>query len=171
MPVALAPVGLTGHAIAPTARSRRRGRPRNSACRSPCRPCRSVRSRTWREATTKPFWFQVYTLKDDDFMQRLIDRARAAGCSAMVITVDLQMLGQRHKDLKNGLSAPPKLTVKSIANMMTKVALGAGDAGHQAAVLRQYRRSCQGRVGPVVAVILDGRGVRSVARLGPDRRS
>ena len=75
-------------------------------------------------ATTKPFWFQVYTLKDNDFMQRLFDRARAAGCSAIVITVDLQVLGQRHKDLKNGLSAPPKLTAKSIANMMTKVPWG-----------------------------------------------
>ena len=74
--------------------------------------------------TTKPFWFQVYTLKDDDFMKRLMERARDAGCSAIVITVDLQILGQRHKDLKNGLSAPPKLTPSSIANMMTKVPWG-----------------------------------------------
>jgi L-lactate dehydrogenase (cytochrome) len=74
--------------------------------------------------TTKPFWFQVYTLKDDDFMGRLFERARAANVSAMVITVDLQVLGQRHKDLKNGLSAPPKLTIKSVANMMTKVTWG-----------------------------------------------
>jgi L-lactate dehydrogenase (cytochrome) len=74
--------------------------------------------------TSRPFWFQVYTLKDDDFMRRLFDRARAAKCSAIVITVDLQILGQRHKDLKNGLSAPPKLTPKSIANMMTKIPWG-----------------------------------------------
>jgi len=79
--------------------------------------------------TTKPFWFQVYTLKDDDFMRRLFDRARAAQCSAIVVTVDLQVLGQRHKDLKNGLSAPPKLTVKSVANMMTKVQWGLGMLG------------------------------------------
>ncbi|MGB1209181.1 MAG: alpha-hydroxy acid oxidase, partial [Paracoccaceae bacterium] len=78
------------------------------------------------EHTTKPFWMQVYTLKDDDFMQRLFDRAKDAKCSAAVITVDLQMLGQRHKDLKNGLSAPPKLTPKSVANMMTKVHWGLG---------------------------------------------
>jgi L-lactate dehydrogenase (cytochrome) len=74
--------------------------------------------------TSRPFWFQVYTLKDDDFMRRLFERARAAKCSAIVITVDLQILGQRHKDLKNGLSAPPKLTPKSIANMMTKIPWG-----------------------------------------------
>lgn len=79
--------------------------------------------------TEKPFWFQVYTLKDNDFMQRLFDRAKAANCSAAVITVDLQVLGQRHKDLKNGLSAPPKLTVKSIADMMTKVQWGLGMLG------------------------------------------
>jgi L-lactate dehydrogenase (cytochrome) len=79
--------------------------------------------------TDKPFWMQVYTLKDDDFMQRLFDRAKAAACSAAVITVDLQVLGQRHKDLRNGLSAPPKLTVKSIANMMTKVQWGLGMLG------------------------------------------
>jgi len=79
--------------------------------------------------TSKPFWMQVYTLKDDDFMQRLFDRAKAAKCSAAMITVDLQMLGQRHKDLKNGLSAPPKLTVKSVANMMTKMQWGLGMLG------------------------------------------
>lgn len=74
--------------------------------------------------TQAPFWFQVYTLNDDDFMERLIDRARAAQCSALVITVDLQIMGQRHKDIKNGLSAPPKLTPKSVMNMATKVPWG-----------------------------------------------
>ena len=76
------------------------------------------------ENTSKPVWFQVYTLKDDDFMRRLIGRAKDAGCSALVITVDLQIMGQRHKDIKNGLSAPPKLTPASVANMMTKVPWG-----------------------------------------------
>jgi L-lactate dehydrogenase (cytochrome) len=70
--------------------------------------------------TTKPFWFQVYVMKDRDFINRLIDRAKAANCSALVLTLDLQILGQRHKDLKNGLSAPPKLTIANILNMMTK---------------------------------------------------
>ena len=76
------------------------------------------------EQTNKPFWFQVYTLKDDEFMRCLFERAKAARCSAMMITVDLQVMGQRHKDIKNGLSAPPKLTPKSVANMMTKVRWG-----------------------------------------------
>ena len=123
MPVALAPVGLTGMQSADgeikAARAAEKfGVPFTLSTMSIC----SIEDVA--EHTSKPFWFQVYTLKDDDFMRRLIGRAKDAGCSALVITVDLQVLGQRHKDLKNGLSAPPKLTVKSIANMMTKVPWG-----------------------------------------------
>ncbi len=123
MPVALAPVGLTGMQSADgeikAARAAEKfGVPFTLSTMSIC----SIEDVA--AATTKPFWFQVYTLKDDDFMRRLFDRARDAGCSALVITVDLQVLGQRHKDLKNGLSAPPKLTVASIANMMTKIPWG-----------------------------------------------
>lgn len=76
------------------------------------------------EATTKPFWFQLYTMRDEDFVSSLVQRAKDAKCSTLVITLDLQILGQRHKDLKNGLSAPPKLTPKSIANLATKWAWG-----------------------------------------------
>ena len=128
MPVALAPVGLTGMQCADgeikAARAAEKfGVPYTLSTMSIC----SIEDVA--ENTTKPFWFQVYTLKDDDFMQRLFDRARAANCSAIVITVDLQMLGQRHKDLKNGLSAPPKLTASSVANMMTKVNWGLGMLG------------------------------------------
>lgn len=128
MPVALAPVGLTGMQSADgeikAARAAEKfGVPFTLSTMSIC----SIEDVA--ENTTKPFWFQVYTLKDDDFMRRLFDRARAAGCSAIVVTVDLQVLGQRHKDLKNGLSAPPKLTVKSVANMMTKVQWGLGMLG------------------------------------------
>ena len=123
MPVALAPVGLTGMQSADgeikAARAAEKfGVPFTLSTMSIC----SIEDVA--EATTKPFWFQVYTLKDDEFMQRLFDRARAAGCSALVITVDLQVMGQRHKDLKNGLSAPPKLTAKSVANLATKVGWG-----------------------------------------------
>ena len=64
-------------------------------------------------ATTKPFWFQLYVMRDRDFVASLIDRAKAAGCSALVLTLDLQILGQRHKDLRNGLSAPPKFTAEA----------------------------------------------------------
>ena len=123
MPVALAPVGLTGMQCADgeikAARAAAKfGIPYTLSTMSIC----SIEDVA--EHTNHPFWFQVYTLKDDDFMRRLMERAKAAKCSALVITVDLQMLGQRHKDLKNGLSAPPKLTFKSIADMMTKVTWG-----------------------------------------------
>ena len=128
MPVALAPVGLTGmqHAdgeIRAAKAAEDFGVPFTLSTMSIC----SIEDVA--ENTTKPFWFQVYTLRDMDFMRRLLDRAKAAKCSALVITVDLQVLGQRHKDLKNGLSAPPKLTAKSIANMMTKVQWGLGMLG------------------------------------------
>ncbi len=123
MPVALAPVGLTGMQRADgeikAARAAEKfGVPFTLSTMSIC----SIEDVA--EHTSKPFWFQVYTLKDDDFMTRLFQRAKDAKCSAIVITVDLQLLGQRHKDLKNGLSAPPKFTVKSVADMMTKVQWG-----------------------------------------------
>jgi L-lactate dehydrogenase (cytochrome) len=76
-----------------------------------------------------PFWFQLYMMRDRGFMMRLMDRAKAAGCSALVLTLDLQILGQRHKDIKNGMSAPPKLTIANIANMMTKPTWGLGMLG------------------------------------------
>ncbi|MEL6508185.1 MAG: alpha-hydroxy acid oxidase [Pseudomonadota bacterium] len=123
MPVALAPVGLTGmqHAdgeILAAKAAEKFGVPFTLSTMSIC----SIEDVA--ENTEKPFWFQVYTLKDDDFMRRLVDRAKAANCAALVITVDLQIMGQRHKDLKNGLSAPPKLTLKSMANLATKVPWG-----------------------------------------------
>ena len=123
MPVALAPVGLTGMQCADgeikAARAAENfGVPFTLSTMSIC----SIEDVA--EHTDKPFWFQVYTLKDDDFMRRLMERAKAANCAALIITVDLQMLGQRHKDLKNGLSAPPKLTLKSVADMITRVSWG-----------------------------------------------
>jgi L-lactate dehydrogenase (cytochrome) len=123
MPVALAPVGLTGmqHAdgeILAARAAENFGVPFTLSTMSIC-SIEDVASRT-----TKPFWFQVYTLKDDDFMKRLFDRAKAAQCSALVITVDLQVLGQRHKDIKNGMSAPPKFTLASMANLATKIPWG-----------------------------------------------
>jgi len=128
MPVALSPVGLTGmqHAdgeIHAAQAAEKFGVPFTLSTLSIC----SIEDVA--ENTTQPFWFQVYTLRDDDFMKRLMERAQAAQCSAVVITLDLQVQGQRHKDLKNGLSAPPKLTVSSIADMMTKVSWGIGMLG------------------------------------------
>lgn len=123
MPVALAPIGLTGMQsadgeIKAALAAKKFGVPYTLSTMSIC----SIEDVAG--ATNHPFWFQVYTLKDDDFMKRLLNRAKAANCSALVITVDLQMLGQRHNDLKNGLSAPPKLTIASISNMITKVGWG-----------------------------------------------
>jgi L-lactate dehydrogenase (cytochrome) len=119
IPVGLAPVGLTGMQCADgeikAARAAEKfGVPFTLSTMSIC----SIEDVA--ENTEKPFWFQVYTLKDDDFMRRLMDRAKAAKCSAIMITLDLQIMGQRHKDLKNGLTAPPKFTVKTIADLATK---------------------------------------------------
>ena len=119
MPVALAPVGLTGmqHAdgeINAARAARDFGVPFTLSTMS----INSIEEVA--EATNAPFWFQLYTMKDEDFISRLIERARAAKCSALVITLDLQILGQRHMDIKNGLSAPPKLTLPTMANLATK---------------------------------------------------
>jgi L-lactate dehydrogenase (cytochrome) len=76
-----------------------------------------------------PFWFQLYVFRDRDFIGRLIDRAKAVNCSALVVTLDLQIIGQRHKDIRNGLSAPPKLTIPNMLNMATKPRWGLGMLG------------------------------------------
>ena len=123
MPVALAPVGLTGMQCADgeikAARAAEAfGVPFTLSTMSIC----SIEDVA--ENTTQPFWFQLYTMKDTGFVSNLIQRAKDAKCSALVITLDLQILGQRHKDLKNGLSAPPKPTLKNMINLSTKWAWG-----------------------------------------------
>jgi L-lactate dehydrogenase (cytochrome) len=120
MPVAIAPTGLTGmqHAdgeILAARAARDFGVPFTLSTMSIC-SIEDVAQATDRH----PFWFQLYVMKDRDFIERLIDRAKAANCSALVLTLDLQILGQRHKDLRNGLSAPPKLTLANIINIATK---------------------------------------------------
>ena len=119
MPEAIAPTGLTGmqHAdgeILAARAAEKFGVPFTLSTMSIC----SIEDVA--AATTKPFWFQLYVMRDRAFVERLIDRAKAAGCSALVLTLDLQILGQRHKDLKNGLSAPPKLTLPNLLDMMSK---------------------------------------------------
>ena len=128
MPVALAPVGLTGmqHADGEIKAARAAeafGVPYTLSTMS----INSIEDVA--AATTKPFWFQLYTMRDSDYISRLIQRAKDANVSALVITLDLQILGQRHKDLKNGLSAPPKLTLKTMANLATKWSWGIGMLG------------------------------------------
>ena len=119
MPVAIAPTGLTGmqHAdgeILAARAAEKFGIPFTLSTMSIC----SIEDIA--AHTKAPFWFQLYVMRDRDFIERLIDRAKAANCGALVLTLDLQIIGQRHKDLKNGLSAPPKLTLANIVNMMTK---------------------------------------------------
>ncbi len=119
MPVALAPVGLTGMQYADgeilaCRAAQKFGVPFTLTTMSIC-SIEDVAAHN-----DKPFWFQLYVMRDRGFSSDLVARAKAAKCSALVLTLDLQLLGQRHKDIKNGLSAPPKLTLGNIANMMTK---------------------------------------------------
>lgn len=119
MPVAIAPTGLTGmqHAdgeILAARAARRFGIPFTLSTMSIC----SIEDVA--KHAGEGFWFQLYVMKDRGFIERLIDRAKAANCGALVLTLDLQILGQRHKDLKNGLSAPPKLTLPNLINIATK---------------------------------------------------
>lgn len=121
MPVAIAPTGLTGMqwangemlgAIA----AEKFGIPFTLSTMSIC-SIEDVAS-----VTIKPFWFQLYVMRDRGFIRELIQRAKAAKCSALVLTLDLQILGQRHKDIKNGMSVPPKLTLANILDLATKPA-------------------------------------------------
>jgi L-lactate dehydrogenase (cytochrome) len=119
MPVAIAPTGLTGMqwangemlgAIA----AEKFGVPFTLSTMSIC-SIEDVAS-----VTTKPFWFQLYVMRDRGFIRELIQRAKAARCSALMLTLDLQILGQRHKDIKNGMSVPPKFTLANVIDLATK---------------------------------------------------
>ena len=119
MPVALAPTGLAGMQCADgeilAARAAQDfGVPFTLSTMSIC----SIEDVA--ESTRSPFWFQLYMMKDRNFIERLIERARAARCGALMLTLDLQILGQRHKDIKNGLSAPPRPTLSNLLDLMTK---------------------------------------------------
>jgi L-lactate dehydrogenase (cytochrome) len=119
MPTALAPVGLTGMQWADgeilAARAAGKfGVPFTLSTMSIC----SIEDVA--QGTTKPFWFQLYVMRDRDFIKRLIGRAKAAKCSALVLTLDLQIIGQRHKDLKNGMMVPPKITLSNAIDLLTK---------------------------------------------------
>ena len=128
MPVALAPTGLTGmqHADGEILAARAAaefGVPFTLSTMSIC----SIEDVA--ENSPAPFWFQLYVMRDRDFIRRLIERARAANCSALMVTLDLQLMGQRHKDVRNGLSAPPKPTLRNILNLMHKPAWCLGMLG------------------------------------------
>ena len=151
MPVALAPVGLTGMQwvngeIHAARAAEEFGIP---FCLSTMSIC-SIEDVA--EAVNQPFWFQLYVMRDRDYIKRLILRAKAAGCSALILTVDLQIMGQRHKDIKNGLSTPPKLTPKTLLNI-------AGHPGWAFRMLGAKRYSFGNVVGHVD-------GVEKLATLG-----
>jgi L-lactate dehydrogenase (cytochrome) len=119
MPVALAPTGIIGMQrgdgeILVARAAAGAGIPYTLSTMSVC----SIEDVA--ENTNEPFWFQLYVMKDRDFINRLIDRAKAAGCSALVLTLDLQIIGQRHKDIKNGLTTPPKPTLANVLDIATK---------------------------------------------------
>ena len=139
MPVALAPVGMTGMQSADgeikAARAAEKfGVPYTLSTMSIC----SIED--VREHTTAPFWFQLYVMRDEEFVDNMIARAKNAGCSALVLTLDLQILGQRHKDLKNGLTAPPRPTLANIIDLSTKWQWGLG-------MLQTKRRTFRNIVG------------------------
>jgi L-lactate dehydrogenase (cytochrome) len=139
MPVALAPVGMTGmqHAdgeILAARAAAAAGVPFTLSTMSIC----SIEDVA--EGTGKPFWFQLYVMRDREFNDRLIGRAKAAGCSALVLTLDLQILAQRNKDIKNGLTAPPRMTLANIVNIGSKPRWWLG-------MLRTRRRTFRNIVG------------------------
>ncbi len=141
MPVALAPVGSTGmqHPDGEILAARAAaafGVPYTLSTMSIC----SIEDVA--AASPTPFWFQLYVMRDEDFVDAVIERARAAKCSALVLTLDLQILGQRHKDLRNGLSSPPKLTIPNMIDMALKPRWSLG-------MLRTPRRQFRNIVGHV----------------------
>ncbi|RZS54538.1 alpha-hydroxy acid oxidase [Sphaerotilus mobilis] len=143
MPVAIAPVGLTGmqHAdgeIHAARAAEKFGIPFTLSTMSIC----SIEDIA--EHTTAPFWFQLYMMRDREAMARMIDRCKAAKCSALVLTLDLQVIGQRHKDLKNGLTAPPRPTLANIVNLMTKPRWCLGMAGTRRHTFRNLVGHVQG---------------------------
>jgi len=128
MPVAIAPVGLTGMQwadgeIHAAKAAEKFGIPFTLSTMSIC----SIEDIA--EHTSTPFWFQLYMMRDREAMARMIGRAKDAKCSALVLTLDLQVIGQRHKDIKNGLTAPPRPTIANLINLMTKPRWCLGMAG------------------------------------------
>jgi L-lactate dehydrogenase (cytochrome) len=141
MPVALAPVGSTGMQcpdgeIKAARAAAKFGVPFTLSTMSIC----SIEDVA--AASPTPFWFQLYVMRDEDFVDAIIERARKAKCSALVLTLDLQILGQRHKDVRNGLSSPPKLTIPNLINIATKPAWAMG-------MLKTPRRQFRNIVGHV----------------------
>jgi L-lactate dehydrogenase (cytochrome) len=144
MPVALAPIGMCGmqHAGGQILAARAAETFGVPFCLSTMSIC-SIEDVA--AATRKPFWFQLYVMRDRGFIERLIGRAHEAKCSALMVTMDLQVMGQRHKDIRNGLSAPPKLKLTNLVGFAAKPRWSAG-------MLRTRRRAFGNIVGHVTGV-------------------
>jgi L-lactate dehydrogenase (cytochrome) len=154
MPVGIAPVGLTGlnwadGEILGARAAAKFGVPFTLSTMSIC----SIEDVAG--AVQKPFWFQLYVFRDRGFAASLIERAKAAKCSALVLTLDLQIQGQRHMDIKNGLTVPPQLKLANLVDMLCKPFLGLQRHAEQAKVVRQPRRPDQGRRQPAHALAMD----------------
>lgn len=121
MPVAISPTGLVGM-VHPDGEILAARAVSNFGCRYTLSTMSICSIEDVAQAIARPFWFQLYVMRKRDFMHSLIDRAKQARCDALVLTLDLQMIGQRHKDIKNGLSVPPKPTLKNWLNLLTKQA-------------------------------------------------
>ena len=159
MPVALAPTGMTGMQhpdgeILAAQAAEEFGVPFTLSTMSIC----SIEDVA--EATTKPFWFQLYVLRDKDFVQSLIDRAKAAGCSALVLTVDLQIARPAPQGSAQRPVGAAEIHAQAHLPGGDAPALGLRHAGHEAPHVPQHRRSCQGRRRSCFAVVLDDRAVR-----------
>jgi L-lactate dehydrogenase (cytochrome) len=152
MPLAIAPTGLTGmqHGDGEMLGARAAEKEGIPFCLSTMSICsiEDVKS-----ATTKPFWFQLYVMKDRGFTKALVERAIAARCSALVLTLDLTVQGQRHRDIKNGLSVPPKIKLANVLDVMTKPAWAMG-------VLRGKRKT----FGNLDGWLPDMKGVKSLSQ-------
>jgi L-lactate dehydrogenase (cytochrome) len=152
MPLAIAPTGLTGmqHGDGEMLGARAAEKEGIPFCLSTMSICsiEDVKS-----ATTKPFWFQLYVMKDRGFTKALVERAIAAKCSALVLTLDLTVQGQRHRDIKNGLSVPPKVKLANVLDVMTKPAWAMG-------VLRGKRKT----FGNLDGWLPDMKGVKSLSQ-------
>ena len=163
-PIILAPVGLTGmqHGdgeILAARAANAAGIPYTLSTMSIC----SIEDVA--EATTKPFWFQLYVIRDRGFSKDILARAQAAKCNALVLTVDLQVLGQRHRDIKNGMTVPPEIRIKNIIDIATKPAWAWSVLMGQAQDLRQSRRPREGHGQRQFARRVDPEPVRSGAVL------
>ena len=144
MPLALSPVGMTGmqHPDGEIKAARAAEAAGVPFCLSTMSIC-SIEDVA--DHVSEPFWFQLYVMRDRDYIKRLIGRAKAAGCSALVLTLDVQMLGQRHKDVKNGLSAPPKPTLRNMIDLAFKPRWSLGMLGTK----RRYFGNIVGHVDSV----------------------